>query len=43
MKDWTNNRKLVTVYAIFDNKTVQKGLLYSAIFYTGFVVHALFF
>jgi len=43
MKDWTNNHKLVTVYAILSERTVQKGLLYSAIFYTGFVTHMYLF
>jgi hypothetical protein len=43
MKDWTNNHKLVTVYAILSERIVQKGLLYSAIFYTGFVTHMYLF
>lgn len=43
MKDWTDNTKLVTTYAILSNRVTQKVLLYLAIFYTGFTLHALLF
>jgi hypothetical protein len=39
MKDWTEYKPVISIYAIMYKEIVRKTLFYSAIFFTGYSTH----